>query len=60
MGAGQTMPDLASAASALHITEAELKEALGSSKSPDLVAASKKLGITEKALADALGLSPRN
>ncbi len=60
MGAGQTMPDLASAASALHITEAELKEALGSSKSPDLVVASKKLGITEKALADALGLSPRN
>ena len=59
MGAGQAMPDLASAAKALHITEAALKEALGDSKSPDLVVASKKLGITEKALADALGSRPK-
>ena len=60
MGAGQTLQDLASAAKALHITEAELTDALGDTKSPDLAVASKKLGVTEQALANALGLVRKN
>mgnify|MGYP000514677710 CR=1 FL=1 len=60
MGDGQTMQDLTSAAKALHVSEAALKDALGASNRPDISAAAKKLGVTEQDLIDALGAPPKN
>lgn len=58
MGGGQMpMPDLATAAKKLGITQSALMEALGKSMPPDTVAAARKLGVTEAALLDALGVN---
>lgn len=52
MGGG---PDLSAAATKLHISEDQLRDALGPPP-PDLDAAARKLGITTQALKDALGV----
>ena len=50
------MPDLATAATKLGITETELKNAFNNQLPPDFATAAKNLGITEAKLKEALGL----
>jgi hypothetical protein len=60
MAGGQIpMPDTATAAKKLNITEDVLKAAFGTTTPPDVAAAAKKLGVTEAVLLDALGLKAK-
>ena len=54
-GPGGGRPDLAAAAIKLHISEEQLRAALGPPP-PDLAVTAKKLGVSEQSLRDALGL----